>query len=140
MMHLFDELRRAEGRLGQEMSVVFLPDVEMRRLNRQHRGIDKATDVLSFPPGEAVFPGEGPWLGELAVSLPTCARQAKRLGHGAGRELAFLLLHGFMHLCGYDHEQDEAAWSGNELRLGRLCQSMLPPGWDRRAMGLSHKG
>ena len=91
-----------------ELSLVLSDDAFIQRLNRQHRGKDAPTDVLSFPMRE----GEGadeedPVLGDLVISVDTAARQAAELGHSLEAELRVLLVHGFLHLLGYDHEHDE---------------------------------
>ncbi|GGJ09268.1 endoribonuclease YbeY [Alicyclobacillus cellulosilyticus] len=95
-----------------EVSVSFVSDEEIHELNRRYRRVDRPTDVLSFSmlEGEAV-PGpedERPLLGDIVVSVPTALAQAQAYGHSAAREIGFLLVHGFLHLLGYDHG-DEAA-------------------------------
>jgi probable rRNA maturation factor len=85
---------------GRHVTCLVTTDAELRRLNRQFRGKDHATDVLSFPPDE------------MAISLDRAAVQAKELGHSLDEELRILMLHGLLHLCGMDHEAD----SGNMLR------------------------
>lgn len=104
------------------MSVTFVDDAEIHSLNREHRGVDRPTDVLSFPQFEPdeVFPEGAPFmLGDLVVSLETARRQAAEFGHGEEREIAFLLVHGFLHLMGYDHEtpEDEAAMRERQREL-----------------------
>lgn len=79
----------------------------MRQLNKRYRKQDKSTDVLAFPIQE----GPGPrtdLLGDVVISLPTAQRQAKESNHSLDRELAVLLVHGVLHLCGYDHERGGA--------------------------------
>jgi len=74
----------------------------MKRLNRQFRGKDKTTDVLSFPSGG----GPGPQtLGDIAISIPVARKQAARAGWTLEKETLFLLIHGILHLLGYDHER-----------------------------------
>lgn len=94
-----------------ELSVTFVDDAAIQELNREHRGLDRPTDVLSFPqlePGEAPPPPPLPIaLGDLVVSVPTARRQAEEYGHGLERELGFLLAHGLLHLLGEDHETPE---------------------------------
>lgn len=98
-----------------ELAVTFVDDEAIQRLNRDYRGIDKATDVLSFAmseQGEEELPiyvedEELPnMLGDIVVSIPRTIRQAEEYGHSFERELGFLVVHGFLHLLGYDH-QDE---------------------------------
>jgi probable rRNA maturation factor len=116
--------RRAVGLEG-EVYVLLADDATLRRLNRTFRGKDKATDVLSFPAGPTtVFFGdpEGPGLaGDLAISLETAARQAKRFGHSLKDEVRVLLLHGTLHLAGFDHETDAGEMAAREAELrGKL--------------------
>lgn len=109
------EARRASGLAG-SVSALLTGDTEIRRLNREFRGKDKATDVLSFPAGDA--PGRSRSAGDLAISVETASREAERLGHSLDTELRVLLLHGTLHLAGYDHEMDsgEMARKENTLR------------------------
>ena len=104
-----------------EVHVLLADDATLRRLNKTFRGKDKATDVLSFPAGpSAVFFGEpeGPELaGDLAISLETASRQAKRFGHTLKEEVCILLLHGLLHLGGYDHEVDSGEMAARETEL-----------------------
>ena len=90
------------------LGLLFCGDRTMRRLNRDFRGKDRTTDVLSFPdagdPGGMELEQEGrPFLGDIAVSLPQCLRQAAERGVDPGDELVRLLVHGVLHLLGYDH-------------------------------------
>jgi probable rRNA maturation factor len=103
-----DILRKLRDRLAphsQGISISYVDDRAMRKLNREHRGINMATDVLSFPakPGK----GEFQHLGDLVISLPFAEKMAKKLGVSRRREVQTLLIHGFLHLCGYDHEKDK---------------------------------
>jgi len=102
----------AEGVSDAEVCVTLTDDDRIHELNRTWRGIDRPTDVLSFPlrePGEgetAVHEApEGPEpLGDIVISVPRAAEQAAQYGHSFERELAFLAVHGFLHLLGYDHQ------------------------------------
>jgi probable rRNA maturation factor len=86
-----------------EISVLLTDDGGVRALNAQFRGIDKATDVLSFPSGD-FSPDEGKmFLGDMALSLPMCRKQAKEYGHPVKRELMYLTVHSVLHLLGFDH-------------------------------------
>lgn len=86
------------------ISVVLLSNPAIRKLNNDYRGIDKATDVLSFPL-ELEAPPVGDWiLGELFISVEKAAKQAEEYGHSMRRELAFLFAHGLLHVLGFDHE------------------------------------
>lgn len=97
--------RSVGGPLG-EVTVLFTGDAELRRLNAAFRGKNRPTDVLSFPDGRASSPREAPRIGDIAISLPAARRNATRAGHGLRREVRQLLIHGFLHLLGYDHEVD----------------------------------
>lgn len=87
-----------------ELGVVLVGDRRMRQLNKQYRKSDKSTDVLAFPLQE----GTGlhtALLGDVVISLPMARRQASESRHSLDRELTVLLVHGILHLCGYDHER-----------------------------------
>lgn len=91
-----------------EISVTFVDDAGIRELNAQHRNIDKATDVLSFPLGENgvydVNPESGAkMLGDIVISMERAVAQAEEYGHPLQREVAFLTVHSMLHLLGYDH-------------------------------------
>jgi probable rRNA maturation factor len=89
-----------------ELSVLFIGDRAMRTLNSAYRGKDATTDVLSFSLREGRFSHIQPeMLGDIVISLPVAERQAREAGHSASRELERLLVHGLLHLLGYDHEQ-----------------------------------
>lgn len=97
---------KLEGKSG-DVSLLFTDDDNIRRLNKEYRGKDAVTDVLSFPSEEEGF------LGDIALSLPRAAQQAKEFGHSEEREAAFLVAHSMLHLFGYDHETEEQE---NEMR------------------------
>lgn len=121
---LFEAARAAE--LTGTVSVLLTGDVEIRRLNREFRGKDKATDVLSFPAGDGT--GRTRLAGDLAISMETAAREAERRGHTLDVELRVLLLHGLLHLAGYDHETDDGEMARRENLLRRklgLAQSLI---------------
>jgi probable rRNA maturation factor len=91
-----------------EVGIVVTGDAAIRELNRRFRDEDAPTDVLSFALNEGkdefpLPPGETTRLGEVIISLPTARRQAKQAGHSLEREMALLLVHGLLHLLGYDH-------------------------------------
>jgi len=88
-----------------DLSIVCESDETIRDLNMQYRGIDQPTDVLSFP-SKVVDPQSGRlYLGDVIVSLPTILRQAKELGHDFNTELATVIIHGILHLAGYNHTE-----------------------------------
>jgi probable rRNA maturation factor len=109
----------------------------MRRLNASFRGVDKATDVLSFPADEAerariARAVERP-LGDIAIAAGVAARQAREQGHALRTELRILALHGLLHLLGYDHERDHGEMRSIEERLRR--RAGLPVGLIARTPG-----
>ena len=89
-----------------EVNVTVVGDRAIRKLNREHRGIDKATDVLSFPMFEFGTPEVPTLLGDIVISRDTAYRQAKEYGHSPRREFCFLAAHSALHLLGYDHESE----------------------------------
>ncbi len=90
-----------------EVSVSFVDKEEIRELNREYRGIDKETDVLSFPMEDEFFI-EGPiLLGDIIISLEKALEQSEDFGHSLYREIAYLTAHSMLHLLGYDHMEDE---------------------------------
>ena len=96
-----------------EVSVTFVSDAGIRRFNREYRGIDRATDVLSFPlfkggDVEDAFDGEEYQLGDVVLSLERARAQSELYGHSFEREVAFLCVHSALHLMGYDHERGES--------------------------------
>ena len=103
----------AIGNSESSATIAFVSDKSIRKLNKDFRGIDKATDVLSFPADE---PDN---LGDVAVSVETAARQAKENRLTFDNEIAQLILHGLLHLNGYDHETDNGEMNRLELKLRR---------------------
>jgi probable rRNA maturation factor len=123
-------LREAQAAVGLkgEVSVLLTTDKGIRALNRRFRGKNKATDVLSFP----ADPGFG-IAGDLAISVETAARQAAEQGHRLSLELRVLMLHGLLHLAGYDHEADAGEMAQKESRL--RAKLKLPLGLIERVEG-----
>lgn len=107
------QARKAVGLKG-HVSLLLTSNREMRHLNRCFRGKDKPTDVISFPAVEAVLPKIA---GDLAISLDIAAANAKILGHSTEEEVRVLILHGLLHLAGYDHEKDKGQMARKEERL-----------------------
>ena len=89
-------------------------DAELRRLNREFRGADYPTDVLSFPAGQGS--AGPPSLGDIAISLGRARAQAREFGHTIEQEVQILMLHGALHLLGHDHETDSGAMARAEKR------------------------
>ena len=111
------------GQREATLTVTFIRDRAMRQLNRQYRGLDKPTDVLSFAYHEATDdpppPEEAGHLGDVVISVETAERYAGELGLTFERELEHLIIHGALHLAGYDHETDHGEMSRLEKRLRR---------------------
>jgi probable rRNA maturation factor len=116
---------QAEVKLRGHVTVLLSTDAAIRRLNRRFRGIDKPTDVLSFP-AEAFVRNQEEIAGDLAISVPTARRQATEQGHSLATELKVLILHGVLHLAGYDHESDSGQMARRERKL--RAQLNLPQG------------
>lgn len=110
---LITRAARATRSGPREVSVYFCGDRRMRALNRRYRRRDRPTDVLAFPAGG------GALLGDIVISVPYAIRQARRNRQRAGAELDRLLLHGYLHLLGYDHETDGGQMDALEARLRR---------------------
>ena len=110
------ECLRAQGAGPSEVHLLITGDERIRRLSHDFLGHDRATDVLSFPDGDELPTGRR-FLGEIVVSLDTARRQARDAGHPEIRELEELVLHGTLHLLGYDHAGDRGEMNTLELRL-----------------------
>ncbi len=119
---------QAAVKLRGHVSVLFTTDAAIRRLNRQFRGKNKATDVLSFP---ALASGPLKIAGDLAISIPTARRQAEERGHSLAIEIKVLMLHALLHLAGYDHETDAGQMARREQKLRATLR--LPLGLIERA-------
>jgi probable rRNA maturation factor len=105
---------------GAGVTVAFVSDRIMRELNWRWRGKRGTTDVLSFPAGQDEFEKlEGATLGDVVISVEQAARQAGEHDLEFETEVAQLILHGVLHLCGFDHETDEGEMNRLELRLRR---------------------
>jgi len=120
-------LRRLTRELPAEdcasLAVCLVSDRAMRRFNRQFRGSDASTDVLAFS-GEGEPDEAGlVHLGDIVISVPTAARQAREAGHSLARELRILALHGYLHLLGYDHETDDGSMRRLQARMLRRLSS-----------------
>ena len=92
-----------------EFNIIFVDDEEIQRINREYRKIDRVTDVISFALCDDPDNQMENELGDIFIDLDQAFRQAEEYGHSITREVAFLAVHGYLHLCGYDHmtEEDE---------------------------------
>lgn len=104
---------------NRNFTVAFVTDKKMRELNKTFRGKDSTTDVLSFPFETDEFDAENNNLGDIAISLEQAERQAAENNLDFETEIKQLILHGILHLCGYDHETDGGEMNERELELRR---------------------
>ena len=120
---VFERLNRPQV----SITITFIRDPAMRRLNRDYRGIDAPTDVLSFAYHESrdqSDPGDDPaQLGDVIISVETAARYAQKLGLTFEDEIRTLVIHGTLHLAGYDHETDNGEMNRLERRLRKELMS-----------------
>ena len=116
--------RRAAG----EVTIALVGDARMRTLNRAFRGVDHATDVLSFPAADSAPRAAVRTLGDVVIATGVATRQARAAGHPLGTELRVLALHGLLHLLGFDHESDDGQMARTEAtlrRAGRLPEGLI---------------
>lgn len=107
------------------LSIVFVDNAYIQNVNRQFRGIDAPTDVLSFPADEppVEIDDEPPYLGDLIIAYPYASEQAAREGHALSDSLSLLVVHGTLHLLGYDHDTSEhraEMWASQDAALTAL--------------------
>ncbi len=121
---------RAAARLRGQVAVLLTTDAAQRSLNRRFRGKNKPTDVLSFP-ADSTSPGAEKIAGDLSISVPTARRQAVQQRHSLATEIKVLMLHGVLHLAGYDHEADSGQMARRERTL--RARLRLPGGLIERA-------
>lgn len=110
------------------LSIVLLPDEDIRALNQQHRGVDAPTDVLSFPadalPEEV---NEAPYLGDVLIGFPYVQAQSEREGFPLGESLMLMVVHGALHLLGYDHDTPENRAEMWDVQADLLTQLGVRP-------------
>jgi probable rRNA maturation factor len=113
--------------LHDTVNVLVTSSVELKSLNRQFRGVDRATDVLSFPAPPVTRRQAKPIAGDVAISADIARENARRLGHSMADEVKILVLHGILHLAGFDHERDngDMARKESKLRLQLKLESSL---------------
>jgi probable rRNA maturation factor len=115
-----DEVLQAINENEKCATIVFVADNAIKELNLRFRGKNHVTDVLSFPGEAAPFEAENrSHLGDVVISVEHAALQARRNGLSFSREIKQLIVHGLLHLCGYDHETDRGEMDRLELRLRR---------------------
>ena len=115
------------------LSIVITDDAHVAALNLQFRGMDAPTDVLSFPADAPpiAIPDEPPYLGDLVIAYPYAASQAERAGHNLDDSLSLLVVHGTLHLLGYDHDTDAnraKMWAAQEaaLKILNISPNIVP--------------
>jgi len=125
-----ESLRYAGASDEAELTIVIADDLHLQQLNRQFLGIDAPTDVLSFPAGE-IDPESGrPYLGDVLISYPRAQAQAQADGHPVSDELLLLVVHGILHLLGYNHADRPGRaemWDAQGVILSRLGCALDPP-------------
>ena len=118
----------AVGEQQSELSIELVGDRRMRRLNRLYRKKDRTTDVLAFPMREALAPHAAGlttnMLGDVVISVPQARRQAIEAGRQLDEEIVSLLVHGLLHLCGYDHERSEKEAARMHRRERQLLRAI----------------
>ncbi|MCY4023834.1 MAG: rRNA maturation RNase YbeY [Anaerolineaceae bacterium] len=119
------------------VSIVLTSDERVRNLNRRYRGIDRVTDVLSFPALPHGIGEEEPDLGDLVLAIPWASRQADRAGHRMMDDLTLLVVHGTLHLLGFTHNDDRGSDAMRAAQSAVLQQLGVPPENARRLEQLS---
>lgn len=107
---LMDYSTKVEGVENASFNIIIVDNEKIHEINKEYRGVDRPTDVISFALEEEVFPtveGDIRMLGDIYISINKAREQAKEYGHSFEREISFLALHGFLHLLGYDHMKEE---------------------------------
>jgi len=111
---------------GAELSLLLTDDTRIRRINRDWRGLDKATNVLSFPAAAQTRIAQSPVLGDIAIAFETVAREAAEEGKTMADHLSHLVIHGLLHLLGEDHETDEQAQRMEGCEIAALALLGIP--------------
>lgn len=111
---------------GSELSILLLDDARITRLNQQYLGRNRPTDVIAFPLGDTPGVGRRPWLlGDVVISVETAARQSARYSRTPCEEIAGLLIHGILHLIGYDHALSATAARRMRAKEKTLLERLL---------------
>jgi probable rRNA maturation factor len=116
-------LAALNGRTDAELAVLLTDDAAVQRLNATWRGLDKPTNVLSFPAAEAP---DSRHLGDIAIAFETTAREAKDEGKPLAHHVTHLAVHGFLHLVGYDHQSEAEAETMEQLERDILARLNVP--------------
>lgn len=118
-------LLRLLDEAGAEVCIGLVGDTRMRRLNRTYRNQDRTTDVLAFAYRE-VATGVSPLLGDVVISVHAARRQARALGHSLDEEVLRLLIHGLLHVVGYDHERSRRQAQRMRRKEAELFDTLTP--------------
>jgi probable rRNA maturation factor len=124
------EAAAALSTTGAELAIILADDSTIRLLNRNWRGVDAATNVLSFP--TAAAGGEPPLIGDIVLGYETVAREARAEGKPFAHHVAHLAVHGFLHLVGYDHARDKDAEAMERVERRILRRLAIPDPYRRR--------
>jgi rRNA maturation RNase YbeY len=144
LVRLAEKVLSAASEPTSELSVELIGDRRMRRLNREYRKKDRTTDVLAFSMREALTPRAARlmpgMLGDVVISVPMALRQARDAGRSPDDELAALLVHGVLHLCGYDHERSKKEADRMHRRERAILRRISPvPRLVTRRAGRKHR-
>ena len=117
------------GDMDVDITIILMDDAQIHELNKQYRGIDAPTDVLSFPSGDTDPDSNRLYLGDVVISYPRAQAQAEAGGHPVEAELQLLVVHGVLHLSGYDHieEQGKSRMSAAQAEILVLLECEIAP-------------
>ena len=118
-----ETIQHIDASLEADVTLVLTGDTQMLEINSQYRGIDSTTDVLSFPAGETDPDSDALYLGDVIISYPRAVIQARKGGHSIESELLLLVVHGMLHLLGYDHAdqvEKDSMWAVKAEILDRV--------------------
>lgn len=121
-----------------ELSIVFCEDDFIQKLNHDYLGQNRPTDVISFPLPEGQVEAEVRLLGDIVINVDSACRQAEKMGHSLELEIVFLLVHGLLHLCGYDHDNTKRLKTMREREeqiVTYLCNRKMLQGDDGTGAG-----
>ena len=127
---MFDNIAACLSIGPKRVSLLLCDDEDMRAMNKIHRGVDKATNVLSFPADDDMqrasdMPADEVTIGDIAIAAETVMRESKKIGIAVGDHLLHLFTHGVLHLLGYDHEEDSLAAEMERLEIDLLAQMKI---------------
>lgn len=124
--------------LQADLTIVITNDAHLQQLNRDFLGVDRPTDVLSFPAGHIDPDTNRSYLGDVIISYPTALKQADRAGHPLSSEIGLLIIHGILHLLGHDHielEERQNMWAAQDEILKSLGLDLKSPAYSPESEG-----